>query len=168
MDRAGWQIQRTHMADWDARFMGLALHVGSWSKDRSTKVGCVVVGPSNEIRAVGYNGFVRGLDDDDAARHDRPAKYLWTEHAERNAIYHAAQVGIPLAGCRMYLPWFPCMDCARAIAQCGFTELVAVEPDLSDQRWGNDFQSALEMLREAKVGVRFLSAERLKGAASAD
>lgn len=144
------------MADWDARFMGLAQFVGSWSKDRSTKVGCVIVGSSNEIRAVGYNGFVRGLDDDDDSRHERPAKYLWTEHAERNAIYHAAQVGISLGGCRMYLPWFPCMDCARAIAQCGLVELISKEPDLDDPRWGTDFQNALDMLREAKVRVRFL------------
>ena len=144
------------MAEWDVRFMGLAQHVGLWSKDRSTKVGCVIVGPSNEIRAVGYNGFVRGLDDEEDARHERPAKYLWTEHAERNAIYHAAQVGIPLRGCRMYLPWFPCMDCARAIVQCGMVELIAREPDLSDPRWGSDFQNALCMLQEAKVQVRFL------------
>lgn len=149
------------MADWDARFMGLAQFVGSWSKDRSTRVGCVIVGPSNEVRAVGYNGFVRGLDDDDESRHERPAKYLWTEHAERNAIYHAAQVGIPLGGCRMYLPWFPCMDCARAIVQCGITELIAAEPDVTDAKWGGDFRSALEMLSEAQVSVRFLSAATL-------
>lgn len=147
------------MADWDARFMGLAQHIGSWSKDRSTKVGCVIVGTSNEVRAVGYNGFVRGLDDDDDARHERPAKYLWTEHAERNAIYHAAQVGTALGGCRMYLPWFPCMDCARAIVQSGIIELVAIEPDLADPRWGNDFENALAMLHEARVTVRFTNPE---------
>lgn len=144
------------MAEWDDRLMGLAQYIGTWSKDRSTKVGCVIVGPSNEVRAVGYNGFVRGLDDEEGSRHERPAKYLWTEHAERNAIYHAAKVGIPMAGCRMYLPWFPCMDCARAIAQCGLVELVAVEPDFGDPRWGSEFRSALEMLREAGVSVRFM------------
>jgi dCMP deaminase len=144
------------MADWDSRFMGLAQYVGSWSKDRSTRVGCVIVGPSNEVRAVGYNGFVRGLDDDVDSRHQRPAKYVWTEHAERNAIYNAARAGIPLAGCRMYLPWFPCMDCARAIAQCGLVELVAVEPNMGDPKWGGEFQNAVDMLREAKVAVRFV------------
>jgi len=144
------------MADWDARFMGLARYVGSWSKDRSTKVGCVIVGPANEVRAIGYNGFVRGLDDSDEARHERPAKYQWTEHAERNAIYHAAQVGSPLRGCRMYVPWFPCMDCARAIVQCGLVELIAQQPDLNDPRWGGDFRSSVEMLAEAGVRVRFV------------
>ena len=142
---------------WDLRFMELARHVGGWSKDRSTKVGCVIVGSSNEVRAVGYNGFVRGADDDNDDRHRRPDKYVWTEHAERNAIYHAAMVGVPLAGCRMYLPWFPCIDCARAIVQCGITELIAVEPDVSHERWGADFKHSIELLKEAGINVRFFS-----------
>jgi dCMP deaminase len=144
------------MANWDERFIGLALHIGSWSKDRSTKVGCVIVGPSNEVRALGYNGFVRGAKDDITERHERPAKYLWTEHAERNAIYSAALVGIPLEGCRMYLPWFPCMDCARAVIQAGLVELIAFRPDLDDPTWGAHFRAAIEMMAEAKVVVRFL------------
>src|SRR5689334_8457570 len=98
------------VADWDSRFMKLAQQIATWSKDRSRQVGCVIVGPSNEIRAAGFNGFPRGVDDLNERRHTRPAKYKWTEHAERNAIYNAARVGIPLQGSRMYLPWFPCMD----------------------------------------------------------
>lgn len=144
------------MADWDTRFMDLARHIGGWSKDRSRKVGCVIVGPMNEIRAVGYNGFVRGADDEHEGRHDRPAKYDWTEHAERNAIYYAAMVGIALRGCRMYLPWFPCMECARAIVQCGLGELIAQEPDVGDPQWGEDFKLSKGLLSEAGVVVRFL------------
>jgi hypothetical protein len=83
----------------------------------STRVGCVIVGTHKEIRAIGYNGFPRGVDDDRDARHERPVKYKWTEHAERNAIYSSARAGISIDGCTMYLPWFPCMDCARAIVQ---------------------------------------------------
>ncbi|MCY1163824.1 ComE operon protein 2 [compost metagenome] len=144
-----------NMADWDRRFMEMATFVGSWSKDRSTKVGCVIVGPSNEVRSVGYNGFVRGMDDTDEAKHLRPAKYSWTEHAERNAIYQAAMNGIALNGCRMYLPWFPCMDCARAIVQSGIKELIVVKPDLLDQRWGADFTSAIEMFVATGILVRY-------------
>jgi len=145
------------LADWDARFLALAQFVGSWSKDRSTKIGCVIVGPSNEIRSIGYNGFPRGIADEEDLRHERPAKYLWTEHAERNAIYHAALVGVPLRGCRMYLPWFPCMDCARAIVQSGLVELIAFAPDLTDPKWGEDFRHASDLLREAGVATRFAS-----------
>jgi dCMP deaminase len=134
--------------------MELALHVASWSKDRSTQVGCVIVGPDREVRAIGYNGFPRNIVDDDESRHQRPEKYLWTEHAERNAIYSAARTGVSLDRCTMYLPWFPCMDCARAIVQVGLAELVAYEPDLDNPRWGSDFVAARALFSEASVRVR--------------
>jgi dCMP deaminase len=142
-------------ADWDSRFMELARHIGAWSKDRSRKVGCVVVGPRNEIRTTGFNGFPRGIEDEIPNRHERPSKYKWTEHAERNAIYNAASIGIALQGCRMYLPWFPCMDCARAVIQAGIAELIAIEPDLSDPQWGEDFAQVSLLLKEASVKVRW-------------
>jgi dCMP deaminase len=143
------------MANWDARFMELARHIGQWSKDTSRRVGCVIVGPDNEIRATGFNGFPRGVDDTKAGRHDRPTKYLWTEHAERNAIYNAVRSGASLIGCRMYVPWFPCMDCARAIVQVGIKEIVAMPPDLNDPQWGLDFAAAIELFEETNIKVRW-------------
>jgi dCMP deaminase len=143
------------MTDWDSYFMALARHVSTRSKDRSTRVGCVVVGPDNEIRSTGYNGFPRGIDDTVEARHQRPEKYLWTEHAERNAIYNAARMGAALKGCRVYLPWFPCMDCARAIVQAGIVEMVATKPNLEDRKWGEDFKRVGTLMQEAGVSVRF-------------
>ena len=144
------------MPDWDDRFFRLAMHVSEWSKDPSTKVGCVIVGPSNEVRSIGFNGFPRGVNDADKSRYERPAKYQWTEHAERNAIYNAARVGIPLEHCRMYLPWFPCGDCARAIVQSGIEELVAIRPQLDHPQWGADFRIATVLLEEGGVNVRFV------------
>jgi dCMP deaminase len=144
------------MANWDQRFMELARHVATWSKDKSRQVGCVIVGPDNTVRALGFNGFPRGLNDDEEARHQRPAKYLWTEHAERNAIYTAAKNGVPLSGTRMYMPWFPCVDCARAIVQVGIVELNVKAPDLSDPQWGDSFVVSIELLEEAGVRVRHL------------
>jgi dCMP deaminase len=144
------------MSNWDSYFIELATLAATRSKDRSTKVGCVIVGPDNEIRSTGYNGFPRGINDDAPERHERPAKYLWTEHAERNAIYNAARSGISLKGCRAFLPWFPCMDCARAIVQSGIVELIAYKPDLKDQKWGREFVAAIEMFGEAGVSVRYV------------
>jgi dCMP deaminase len=142
-------------ADWDARFMGLARHIAEWSKDRSRRVGCVIVGPDCVIRATGYNGFPRGLDDEPAWRHDRPAKYQWTEHAERNAIYNAARLGVSLSGCNMYLPWFPCVECARAIVQVGIHELICEPYDAADPVWGTAFETAAAILREGNVSMRY-------------
>lgn len=129
----------------------LARHIATWSKDRSRQTACVIVGPDREIRSTGYNGFPRGVDDSMDVRHQRPAKYKWTEHAERNAIYNAARVGVPLGGCTMYLPWFPCADCARAIIQAGISTLKCVEPDWADPIWKEDFSIALTMFSEAGV-----------------
>jgi len=150
------------VAKWDARWMAIAKEIGSWSKDRSRGVGCVIVGPYNELRSTGFNGFPRGVNDELKSRLERPAKYRWTEHAERNAIYNAARVGIPLEGCRMYLPWFPCMDCARAIIQSGICELICVKPDLADAHWGADFAEVPQMLHEGGVRVRWWKAHSRK------
>jgi len=143
------------MADWDLRFMRLAEHIGSWSKDRSTRVGCVIVGPDRIIRSIGYNGFPRGIDDHFEERHERPAKYKWTEHAERNAIYNAARIGVSIDGCTMYVPWFPCMDCARAIVQSGISTFVGYQPDVKHPQWGNDFELALQLFEEAGITLRW-------------
>jgi dCMP deaminase len=144
--------------NWDARFMGLAHYIAGWSKERGRRVGAVIIGPDNEIRATGHNGFARGVNEDVASRHERLSgeKYFWSSHAERNAIYNAARVGIAINGCRMYVPWFPCGECAKAIIQSGISELVAYEPDLADERWGADFRRVQQMLDEAGVRVRFI------------
>ena len=81
---------------WDNRFLSMAKLIATWSRDRSTKVGAVIVGPNREVRSVGYNGFPRGVNDAIESRYERPGKYDWTEHAERNAIYNAARYGGPL------------------------------------------------------------------------
>lgn len=138
---------------WDRRFLELAKIFGGWSKDRSAGTGCVIVGPDRLLRASGYNGFVRGVDDRVPERNERPEKYSWTEHAERNAIYNAAKLGISLGGCTAYVNWFPCIDCARAIIQSGIIRLVALKPDHSDDRWGREFEFASDMLRESGIEV---------------
>jgi dCMP deaminase len=143
-------------AKWDDRFITLAQFVAQWSKDRSTKVGCVIVGPNREIRSVGYNGFPRGVNDDVEERHQRPAKYLWTEHAERNAIFNAARGHTDLENCTAYVPWFPCMDCARALVQSGIHTVVAFRPNLDDPKWGQDFQNTITLFEEAGIVVRYV------------
>lgn len=94
------------MIDWDAYFMSLCYMVSIKSKDQSTKYGAVIVGPDHEIRSTGYNSFPRGVNDNLSERQKRPEKYLWFEHAERNAIYNAARMGTPLNGTTLYVQEF--------------------------------------------------------------
>src|SRR5580692_10082509 len=143
---------------WDQRFMLLAHHLAGWSKENGRRVGAVIVGPDNEVRSTGFNGFPRGVRDDVEERHSREtgAKYVWSCHAEQNAIFNAARVGTSLNGTRIYVPWFPCVECTKAIIQSGISELVAYKPGAPDPKWANDFVVATEMLKEAKVAVRFI------------
>lgn len=139
---------------WDLKFMGLARHIAGWSKDQSRGVGCVIVGPSShEVRATGYNGFPRGADDSDQERHQRPAKYGWSEHAERNAVFNAARVGTPLEGCTAYSTLFPCEDCARALVQAGIRRLVSVAPDFNDPTYGPRFRTSVLILEEGAIAI---------------
>ena len=117
--------------DWDEYFMNMLDVVSLRSKDIHTKVGCIIVGLNNEIRSTGYNSLPRGLDDSVLERFERPEKYKWIEHADRNAIYNAARVGISLEGCRMYLPFYPCIECARGIIQVGIKEVVVDNENVS-------------------------------------
>jgi dCMP deaminase len=139
--------------NWDKRFMDLAKYISEWSKDRSTKVGAVIVNDDNIILSVGYNGFCRGCDDTKEERHERPAKYKYTEHAERNAIYNANRLMVCLKGAKIYIPWFPCTDCARAIIQSGIRTVVVPAPNFQDERWGEDFKVSVELFEETGVNV---------------
>jgi dCMP deaminase len=143
------------MVDWIERWFVLCDEIGSWSKDKSTKIGCVIVGQHNQILSSGYNGFPRGVDDVKPERHERPAKYLWTEHAERNAIYNAARHGVALEGSIMYIRWFPCCDCARAIIQSGISRLVAIDPSGDKTLWREELNIARDMMLEAGIDLVF-------------
>ena len=143
------------MNEWDKYFFKFCDITAEKSRDRSTKVGAVIVGPDNEIRSVGYNGFPRGINDDVDERYERPLKYKYTEHAERNAIYNAGRVGIPLKGCRIYINSLPpCCDCARAIIQSGITDVNYIVDGEIPERWQADCDMSVGMLEEAGVVVR--------------
>ena len=51
------------MNKWDVRFLRLALEVSTWSKDRSTQVGAVIVGEDRTRGPYGYIGFPRFIND---------------------------------------------------------------------------------------------------------
>ena len=139
---------------WDQRFLELAKHIAGWSKDPSTKVGCVVVGEDREIRSTGFNGFPRGIADDGERLHDREQKYPLICHAEENAIMHAARIGLSLKGCVAYVTWPPCTRCARSLIQAGVTEVVYPHGCEVPERWAKDFDMSNDMMAEAGVRVR--------------
>lgn len=143
---------------WDRKYLALALHIAGWSKDPSTKVGAVIVGDTNEVRSIGFNGPPRGVNDDVPERWERPLKYAICEHAERNAIFNAARTGITTMGSTIYVTSFPakfgpCDNCCRAIIQAGIARVVQEPPVGDSERWKESFKVGEEMLLEAGVEI---------------
>lgn len=144
--------------NWHEYYLNLLEPIAAKSKDPNTKLGCIIVGPDNEIRSTGFNSFprrVRDLRDEVPERFERPAKYKWIEHAERNGIYNAARCGIALKGCRLYIGIIPCVDCARAIIQAGISEVIYDQPKQDaypgGATWIDDWKLVLTMFEEASV-----------------
>lgn len=143
---------------WDQFYMSLAHLAAMKSKDPSTRTGCVIVNQYNRVVSFGLNGFPSGVNDDVPERYVRPTKYLYTEHSERNAIYNSET---DLTGCKLYVTWYPCCDCARAIIQKRIAEVIIHkefnEFDNMDGRWDDSHAAAKTMFEEAGVKVRFWS-----------
>lgn len=144
--------------NWKEYFRNIAHQVKLKSKDEKTQIGAVIVGADNEIVSTGYNSFPRGIDDSVAERQERPEKYYWFEHAERNAIYNAARIGAITKGCTIYLTCgTPCCDCARGIINAGILK-VYLEPGkvgAKSPHWDEHSIRSLQMFDEAGVEVEY-------------
>lgn len=98
------------------------------SKDQSTKVGCTFINKKTGFPAgYGYNGMPRGMSDMHTERNERPEKYKWIEHSERNTLYNIARE--TLEGSRILLLQFPTMESARAIVSSGIKEVITLKSD---------------------------------------
>lgn len=133
------------MDKWDKRFIELAEHVSTWSKDPSTKVGAVIVDNDRRIVSVGYNGFPAGVDDDTDRYDDREVKYEMIIHGEINAILFANK---DLKGCTLYTwPFQPCSRCASIVVQKGISRVVTLVN--KDPRWKKSFDLSAKIFSEA-------------------
>lgn len=138
---------------WQHYFMELAQHVATRSKDPNTKVGCVVVTADKVVAATGYNGLPSGVEDR-PERMERPAKYLWTAHAEENAVALAAKVGAKLSNGIAYVTHQPCSRCARTLIQAGIKELYIGSGKTSMPQ--EEFDVSSQMFNEAGVYLHSL------------
>jgi len=157
--------KREEYIHWDVYFMGLAAVPSFRSKDPSTQNGACIVDPESMTPlSLGYNGLPRGCSDDEfpwarEAEKEEDTKYPYCEHAERNAIYNAAQRGIALRDSVIYIysekGYYPCAPCARGIIQSGIKEVVmgfAIRGDTDVYNWA----PSLRMFKAAGVKVRVM------------
>ncbi|MEE9454284.1 MAG: deaminase [Paracoccaceae bacterium] len=137
------------MTDWNKRFLDLAQLVSTWSKDPSTKVGCVIVSPERVILGIGFNGFPRGVEDTNERLGDRDTKYLMVQHAETNAIQNSQG---NLRRATAYVTHAPCANCCGALIQAGIIKVISLPtPDGLRERLKNSYAASEVMMKEANI-----------------
>ncbi|MBI2043284.1 hypothetical protein HYT25_02760 [Candidatus Pacearchaeota archaeon] len=109
--------------EWDEYFMSMAVLISMRSIDPSQKNGCVIVDENHKVLSIGYNGFPRGSQDE-LIPLTRPEKYLFIEHAEKNAILNKQ---FDIKGSTLYNVGFPCLPCFRSIIQSGIKRVVYLD-----------------------------------------
>ena len=129
-----------------------ALVYASNSPDPSTQNAALLYGKDDQLLVSAVNAFPNGVVMSDE-RWTRPSKYFYVEHAERNAIYQAAKLGIPTRGTTMVAVWAACHDCARAIIQAGITTVVRYEVPDNPRHWQESNEVGELLLLEAGVKV---------------
>lgn len=142
---------------WDRRFLELSDVIARWSKDPSRGVGAVIVSPSRQIVATGFNGLPRGIEDR-PERLERPVKYDLIVHAEMNAIVQCARNGVTPVGSTIYTSFSPCVHCTLSIIQSGIVRVVTYRAGHGDEHWEANFAKSRELLSES--GVEFVELVR--------
>lgn len=137
---------------WDLRFLALADQIATWSKDPMRGVGAVIVSPTRQIVATGFNGLPRGMADL-PERLQRPVKYDLICHAELNAIIQCARNGVSPVGCTLYSSFSPCVQCTLAVVQSGISRVVTYHTEDGDEHWQASIAKAMAVMQEA--GIRY-------------
>lgn len=132
-----------------------AYDVAQESPDPSTQIGALILSWDGVLLGSGCNTFPEGLEVTPEML-QRPLKYTYIEHAERNAIFDAASLSSPgLAGATMVCPWASCAECARAIVQSGIVRLVrhADAQARSPERWVESLKIADHIMTSGGVEI---------------
>lgn len=142
---------------WQLRFLSLAKHVSTWSKDPSTKVGAVLVDRKLRVLGLGYNGFPRGVHDWEDRYQHRDLKYDMIVHAEANAILNST--GITEGSSLFLWPFMSCSRCAGLVIQASIAEVYypthqeGTPEYQSALRWKDNIGKSLTMFQEAGIIV---------------
>lgn len=131
-------------------FMEMAETTSKRSHDAQTQVGSVLVSNrTQDILGTGYNGFVRGANDQ-ALPNTRPEKYKYMVHSEMNLICNLARRGISTQDSTLFVTWSPCVTCMRLLYQAGVTKVICKQKyrDFDTLRDMGDLQIEEEMTPE--------------------
>ena len=148
--------KRKKYLTWDEYFMGIAKLSSMRSKDPNTQVGCCIVSTENRILSMGYNGAPNGFSDDDfpweRVGNKLETKYMYVCHSELNAILNYRGNTNDLRGSKIYVYYFPCNECAKAIIQAGIKEVIYEIPYDHDNH-SDEMEASIRMFD--KCGVKY-------------
>jgi dCMP deaminase len=133
----------TTRPSWKNYFLGLAKVISQRSHDIHTQHGCVITDQNNRILGVGYNGFPKGVNDTILPT-NRPDKYYWMIHAERNALANC--VIRPDNGIA-YVTGQCCNDCAMSLWQEGIQSIFMIKSH-GTQLFDDNAQKRFDLLIE--------------------
>lgn len=139
---------------WHRRWLQLARHISTFSKDPSTKVGAVIIDKNNKLVSIGYNGFPKDVEDTTERYLDKKIKYSMIVHAEQNAILNT---NVDLQDCTLYV--YPtlmkgacCNECAKSVATKGIKNVVYYKTE-PNERWTDQGKTTLTMFAESNVKI---------------
>ena len=140
---------------WRNRYLLLAKHFSTWSKDPSTQVGAVAVSDNGLILSEGWNGFPRGIRDTQSRLGDRQTKYDYMVHAEKNLIYNATRNGISLLNSNLYVYGLPvCSECAKGVIQVGIKSVYVLTDSMNVRdTWAESWKKTTDTFDE--VGIQY-------------
>lgn len=157
--------KRQDYLSWDEYFIGIAALTAMRSKDPNTQVGACIVSNDNRVLSVGYNGAPNGFDDDDFPwdrEGDRlETKYPYVCHSELNAILNFRGNMRELQTARIYVHYFPCVDCTKVIIQAGIKEVIYLH-DFNHESLGVEVKASIRMFEKSGVKYRQFKAKGRK------
>lgn len=106
-------------------FINTAILVAQRATCGRAKVGAVIV-KNNRVVSTGYNGPPPNpIETNHCSENTCNLTLSCTSaiHAEANAIYSAARLGISLEGTDLYITHCPCIKCSEAIIQSGIKKV---------------------------------------------
>jgi len=138
--------------DWQ-KLLKIAYTKAQESINPSTQNGAILIDDKGNIILSAVNSFPDGVTETEERR-NKPLRYKFSVHSERNVLYLAARLGIKTEGLVMICPWAACTDCAQGIIQAGIKRLVVHKQALDrSTHWKEDIEIAFTMLREAGVEI---------------
>jgi len=138
------------------KFVPIAEAVSTLSKDPSTKVGAVIIDDDSNILSTGFNGFPRGVNDNEIRYKNRDVKLKYVAHAEANAIAQAARVGAKLLGSSLIVTaLYPCSNCTKLIIQAGIKKIYVptMNPWSTNIHWHEERVISKEMFNETGIEI---------------